>query len=57
MTSIPAMQYLQGLGVIRSSDVTIENNAVPGEPGFGTPSAQYQSYLGRCAGVNDRRGL
>ena len=28
------------------NDVTVGNNAVPGEPGYGTPSAQYQSTVG-----------
>jgi hypothetical protein len=28
------------------NDVTVGNNSVPGEPGFGTPSAQFQSTVG-----------
>jgi hypothetical protein len=28
------------------NDVTIGNNGVPGEPGYGTPSAQFQSTVG-----------
>ncbi|MGI9072818.1 MAG: protease pro-enzyme activation domain-containing protein [Bryobacteraceae bacterium] len=28
------------------NDVTIGNNAVPGEPGFGTPNAKYQATFG-----------
>ena len=28
------------------NDVTVGNNSVPGEPGYGTPSAQFQSTVG-----------
>lgn len=33
------------------NDVTIGNNAVPGEVGFGTPTAQYQSKVGYDLGT------